>query len=79
MAPWARRKERNSEQQKFYKNKGNLGDLLTNIKQNNICVIGVPEEKQEVKEETYLKKQWLKDFNLEKETYPGPGSPQSSK
>ena len=51
-------KNSQSEQQKrkqYFKNEDSLRDLWENIKHNNICITGLPEEEREQRIKTYLR------------------------
>ena len=47
------------------KHEGNIRDLWDNIKQANLCIIGIPEgEEKEKGIEHLLKEVWLKTFQI---------------
>ena len=44
------------------KHESNTRDLWDNLKWANLCIIGIPEGKEEKELKIYLKKLWLKTF-----------------
>lgn len=59
MRQWEKKTE---QQQKIEQTKHNLSDFWDNIKQSNICAIGVLTEKESGRQKNKLMKSWVKTF-----------------